>query len=96
MNLIFADYASLFMISKDFDEFELARWTSPKFRIYTTHCVNAKESDKIADCSLPDYDFGKDLAKKYNTNETILPSKNDCSKMCDGQSASTFSSLFGL
>ena len=90
MNLIFADYGSLYMESKDKNEFVVTRWTSPKFRIYTTHCVNAKESDQIGDCSLHDYDFGEDLAKKYNINETILSSKDDCSKMCDGLVNCTF------
>ena len=81
------------MISKDFDEFELARWTSPKFRIYTTNCLNAKESDKIGNCSLHDYDFGEDLKKKYNIESDVATSsKSECSKKCDQDEICTFSS----
>ena len=92
MNLIFADYGSFFMESKDKNEFVVTRWTSPKFRIYTTHCVNAKESDQIGDCSLHDYDVGEDLTKKYNINDMNLSSKDACSKMCDDLVNCTFSS----
>ena len=92
MNLIFTDYASLYMESKDKNKFVITRWTSPKFRIYTTHCVNARESDRIGNCSLPNYDFGEDLTKRYNINEAIKRSKDDCSKMCHHHVNCTFSS----
>ena len=93
MNLTFADFVSLQMRSKDkVTQFVFSRWTSPKFRIYTTNCVNAKESDKIGNCSLDDYDFGpNDIAKSYNmVNYTNLSSKDDCSKMCNDLVNCTF------
>ena len=94
MNLIFADYASLYMETKDNkNKFVVTRWTSPKFRIYTAHCLNAKESDKIGDCSLHDYDFGEDLTKKYNIDSGVeASSESECSKKCDQDEICTFSS----
>ena len=75
VNLIFADYASLYMQTKDQKNgLVTSRWTSPKFRIYTTNCLNAKESDKIGNCSLHDYDFGEDLKKKYNIESDVATS----------------------
>ena len=66
-------------------------WRSDHFRIYTSHCKEAKTENEIKDCFLQDYDFGEDLSKKYVViDDTNLSSKDDCSKMCDGLVDCTF------
>ena len=68
-------------------------WTSPFFRIYTSHCNKTKTENEIEDCFLQDYDFGEDLGQKYIIiKETNMLSKDDCSKMCEDHINCTFSS----
>ena len=76
----------------DLNNFQFARWESLDIRIYTTHCKFARESEKIGNCSLKDYDFGSDLNKKYDIDIVEASSESECSKKCDQDDICSFSS----
>ena len=88
--LSFLDYAQVFIVAKEWNGDRM--WTSPSFRIYTSHCKKTKTVNEIEDCSLKDYDFGEDLEKRYNINTTMTSTESECSKKCDKDEICTFSS----
>ena len=88
--LSFLDYAQVSILTKEWNGKH--NWTSPSFRIYTSHCNEAKTVNEIKNCTLLDYDFGEDLSKKYNINTTMTSTESECSQKCDQDEICTFSS----
>ena len=88
--LSFLDYCQVSIRSKDWNGKEM--WTSPSFRIYTSHCNKTKTVNEIENCTLQDYDFGEDLSEKYDINTTINSTESECSQKCDKDEICTFSS----
>ena len=76
-------------------QYELMRWESPRFRIYSSHCKNAKTVNEIDNCTLEDYSFGDGLSKKYDITSQQLSSERACSDRCENEKNCTFSSWKG-